>query len=416
MIFSGPDAICDALAALESASVVLALLRPGSAGVRVGRDVDLLVRQSDMARADEVLRAQGWLSPASAGHGSHRFYVLYEPRANAWYELDLVTRLDFGPMQSYGTDLAEACLRRAVREKGGVPELNPGDAFWVLFTHLAWKEATAPRLAELEMYAKKARVDGPVAEMVAEYIIGGRGGLDQILAAVSAGDWKNVETAQDQMRRRWRRSKAIEVSTGYGKNWLLRRTRPPKNRGRSIALLGLDGAGKTTVATSLKAQVAWPSASLYMGVWRESTLDHLVRHLIGAQLFLRMGRLSRAALLMRYHQSLGRLVILDRYTIDAGLPSPEADWKSRVSNFAVLHIAPEPDRLVFLDVLPAIAFARKGELSIDEMEGRRDFYRELCQGSPQSVTIDANRPLSEVLAEVNHVLWDDLVQYDGRRM
>ena len=413
--FNGPDAVCDVLAALESSSVVLAVLRPGSAGVRGGGDVDLLVRPCDMARADEVLRVLGWLSPANWGHGTHRFYVLYEPRAEAWYELDLVTRLDFGPMQSYKTDLAEACLHRIVREEGGLPVLDPCDAFWVLFAHLAWKQATAARLAELEAYARNARVEGPVAAMVTEYMVGGRDGLDQVLAAVSAGDWVKVETAQDQMRRRWRRSKAIEVSTEYTKNWLLRRTRPARNRGRSIALLGLDGAGKTTVATRLKADVAWPSASLYMGVWRESTLDHLVRRLIGAQLLMRIGRLSRVALVMRYHQYLGRLVILDRYIIDAELPSPEVDWKSRVSNFVVLRTAPEPDRLLFLDVPPSIAFARKGELSIDEMEDRRRFYLELCQRYQQLVTIDASRPLSEVLAEVNQVLWDDLVQSTSTR-
>jgi thymidylate kinase len=146
-----------------------------------------------------------------------------------------------------------------------------------------------------------------------------------------------------------------------------------------------------------------------MGVWRTSRLDRSVAHLPGAQLTLRLGRLSRVALLVRYHRALGRLVLLDRYVNDARLTSPDHDWKARLSAVLVLRTAAPPDRMVFLDVPPEVAYARKGELTLEELRGRRRCYLASQDHEPPMVTVDADQPLDRVLAAVNKVLWSDLV-------
>jgi thymidylate kinase len=145
-----------------------------------------------------------------------------------------------------------------------------------------------------------------------------------------------------------------------------------------------------------------------MGVWRESAADHALRHLLGARLLLRLVRLTRTALRARYHRALGRVVLLDRHVIDAVLPSPDLDWKGRVTAALVLRTAPDPDRLVFLDAPADVVFARKGELTPDELQRRREYYRSLAGRFSQLVTVDATQPLELVVREVNALLWSDL--------
>lgn len=407
----GTSPVYDALATLESSGAVYALLRGGPTSGRHGGDVDILVCRADMPQAIRSLQAAGWLAAPAAGHGSHRFLVRYDRPTGTWQHLDLVTRLEFGPTQAYRTppSFAESCLARRTRVNG-IPTLHPDDAFWSLFVHLAWKDATSTRRSELEDRARDASSTGPVADLVARLLSEGTAAPERALSAARAGEWDVVRCAQRRLRARWRRSARMGVTWNHATSSVLRRGAISKDVGLSVALLGLDGAGKTTVASKLQADIPWPTVSLYMGVWRESALDHLVRHITGARLALRLGRLTRTGLVTRYHRRLGRVVLLDRYVVDANLPSPDLDWKGRISAVLVLRTASPPDRLVFLDAPPEVVFARKGELTISELERRRECYHALKHRFPQLVTINADQPLDQVLREMSELLWDDLVR------
>jgi thymidylate kinase len=407
------DVVLRAFAALEGSGVTFALLRNTPSAGRTGGDVDVLIRAADIATAERCLAGIGWLRAHSAGHGSHRFHMVCDATTRTWHQLDLVTRLDFGPMQAYRTQLAEACLSRRVHQDG-VPVMHADDAFWLLFLHLAWKGATPSRWARLHSCAESAGARGPVADFLATLLPGGLASVENVLAAVQVNDWENVRRIQGQVQRRWKRARRMDITRVHGKNWMLRHVSTAKFPGSSLALLGLDGAGKTTVAARLHDEVPWPTVSLYMGVWRESSLDRLVRHIVGAQLALRLGRLARTNLVTRYHRALGRVVLLDRYIVDATLPSPDLDWKGRISAQLVLRTAAAPDRIVFLDAPAEVVFTRKGELTIDELRQRRDHYVEMSKQFPQWVTVDADRPLAEVLADVGEILWEDLVRSRAR--
>lgn len=398
-----------ALVALDRAGVGYAVMRavydvPGLSG-----DVDLLIPADDLGKAEHTLRVGGWISAPSSGHGSHRFFVTYDEESGRWYELDLVTRIDYGPLQAYRTELASPCLERRIQD-GEFPVLDPSDCFWLMFLHLVWRQLTPKRREELAAQASVAHSSGPVAEFVAAHLQDPAASLQRILAAARAADEEGVRTAQAALQQHWRRSQLLEIVAHETANWLLRRTSIPQAPGLTVALLGLDGAGKTTVATTLRQDIPWPTVSLYMGVWRESRLDNLFRHVMGARLVLRLGRLSRTGLLARYHRALGRLVILDRYVIDANLPSSTLDWKGKVSAYFVLKTAAEPDRLVFLDASPEVVFNRKGELTIEELRGRRDTYLAFERRFTHMLTVDAEQPLQQVILAVNRVVWDDLVR------
>ncbi|MGY1779748.1 hypothetical protein [Geodermatophilus sp. SYSU D01036] len=402
------EAVLAALSALDEAGVTFALLRGGDEPAS-GGDVDVLVAETDLATTEGHLRAAGWLRVPAAGHGSHRFHVRYDAGTRRWSELDLVTRIDLGSLQGYRTDLAAACLaRRGYRD--GLPVLDPDDAFWLLFAQQAWKPATPYRQRRLVQAARRASARGPVADLVAWLLPGGAAALEPALVAARAGDAGRVAALQRRLRARWRRADGGRVVVRQVANWVLQRARFAQERGSSLAFLGLDGAGKSTVVACLRDEVRWPTVSLYMGVWRESALDRLVRPIVGAQLLLRLGRLGRTALVTRYHRALGRIVLLDRYIVDATLPSPDLDWKGRVSAALVLRTAPAPDRMVFLDAPAEVVFARKGEIGIEELDQRRAHYQELQARSPQWVTVDCDRPLEQVLADVHAIVWDELVR------
>ena len=397
--------VVDALLAWDSDGLVVALQRPPT-GTPNG-DVDVLVSPTDLTRAEASLRDAGWLMAPSAGHGSHRFWVLRDPGSGEWHHLDLVTSLDFGPTLAYRTRLAETCLARR-RRRGGLPCLHPDDTFWLALLHQAWKDDTSPRRGRILLAARHAAVDGPVADFLAGRLRGGTAELERLLAAVRREDWPAVSAVLSGVRRRWRRAHGPGVLAHHLRNTVLRRLPGREVPGETIALLGLDGAGKTTVGSRLHDEVPWPTVWMYMGVWTESRLDRLVRPVIGAQLVLRLGRLSRIAALTRYHRRMGRVVLLDRYVVDATLPSPDLDWKGRVSAVFVQRTAAVPDRLVFLDAPEEVAFARKGELTFDEARDRREHYQALARSSPRWVTVDAAQPLDDVVAEVGRIVWDDL--------
>jgi thymidylate kinase len=403
------DLIPRALASLEGSGVTFALLPSISGEGSTGRVVDVLLRATDIAAAERCVAGIGWLRAHSAGHGSHRFHVLYDTTTGTWHQLRFLTRLDFGPTQAYRTQLAAACLSRRVC-RDGVPVVRSEDAFWLLFLRLAWEDATPGRWAQLHRCVAGAGARGPVAEFLATLLPGGLADLENVFAAIRARDWEHVRRIQRQLQGRWRRARRADIVRAHAGNWLLRRISIARSPGSSLALLGLDGAGKSTVAAKLRAEVPWPTVSLYMGVWKESSLDRLVRHIVGAQLALRLGRLARTNLVMRYQRALGRVVLLDRHVVDATLPAPDLDWKGRVSAVLVLRTAAAPDRLVFLDAPAEVVFARKGELTIEELRQRRNHYLEMSERYPQWVTIDAGRPLTDVLADVSEILWEDLVR------
>jgi len=397
-----------ALEMLEAAGVVLAVLRGAPGGK--GHDVDVLVSAKDEPRARSLLREHGWLSPPAAGHGTHRFYVRYDEVTGTWHELDLVTRLDFGPAQAHRTELAEPCLARRELRDDGPARLHPQDEFWVRFLHLAFKgDGAAARLGP----PPPGPPEGPAAQQVARLLAGSGAAPEAVVAACREGDRARVKRLLRELRAAWWRTEGVRAVARHATTWVRRRTAP--SPGLSLALLGLDGAGKTTVAARLLADVPWPTVSLYMGVWRESTVDHALRHVVGARLVLRLGRLTTTALRARYHRTLGRLVLIDRHVVDVVLPSPDLDWRGRVTAALVLRTAPDPDRLVFLDAPAEVVYARKGELTLEELRQRRSYYRSLAGRFPRLVTVDATQAVEQVLREVSALIWSDLQRLAATR-
>jgi thymidylate kinase len=218
-------------------------------------------------------------------------------------------------------------------------------------------------------------------------------------------------------------------------------------RGFTVALIGCDGAGKTTVARALERDTDLPVRYLYMGVSSDSSnrqlpttrVAHLVKRRRGAapdtagprlpapepapagavrrarrsaRSTLRL--LNRSAeewyrqLLALAYQRRGQIVVFDRhFTADYHARDVAAERRTlsrRVHGLMLTRLYPQPDLVIFLDAPPAVLHARKGEGTIASLGRRREEYFALGATLPRFRVVSATRPLPEVVGEVASIV------------
>lgn len=224
----------------------------------------------------------------------------------------------------------------------------------------------------------------------------------------------------------------------------------------TVALVGADGAGKSTIARSLPEHLPFPSAYLYMGVASASSnhalpttrLAHAVRRSLGRREDHGppdadgadgagtggRGPLGEARAVLRlanrlaeewYRQGLvwsararGRVVVFDRHFyldfhahhIAPAGGSPRR-WTDRLHGRLLDRAYPRPDLVIHLDAPPEVLLARKGEGTLESLARRRAEYVAIAPKFADFVVVDASRPLEVVRAEVV----DRIVEYAQRR-
>jgi thymidylate kinase len=214
----------------------------------------------------------------------------------------------------------------------------------------------------------------------------------------------------------------------------------------TVALIGPDGAGKSTIGRKLEQDFPLPAKYIYMGVNLESSNllfpttrlfleakrargrrpDITVpRHLYQAgsrsSLLKRSATSLRAGLrlasliieewfrqlIVWYYEFRGYLVILDRhfyfdyYVHDIANKNPERPFISRIHGFMLRKLYPKPDFVIFLDAPAEVLFARKPEGTLEARERRRQEYVGLREGAKNYVVVDVSRPEEEVLREIS---------------
>jgi thymidylate kinase len=174
-----------------------------------------------------------------------------------------------------------------------------------------------------------------------------------------------------------------------------------------VALVGPDGAGKSTLSDGLRSR--WPGSSraVYMGLWQDGRWDRLLHRVPGGRLGQRTARAVRGTLSARWHRACGRLVVLDRSQLDVRLPGAhDGSLGGRITERVLTTLAPEPDLVVVLDAPGEVMFERKGEHSAEVLEQRRQGYLALAAELPASLVVDATLPPGEVASRVLSRIWD----------
>jgi thymidylate kinase len=403
---SGPQPhrlLAAAFGALDDAGVRWCLLRAEDDLAAPGGDVDVLMARGDAARAEAALASTGFARLPARGHGPHRFFLAYDRDDDAWLKLDVVTELAFGPSYALRSHAAAACLARR-RRRNGVAVLDTADAFWCLLLHrLLDKGAIGPTAARLCALAADPRCATSPLALELDRRIASPGAAGRLIAAGRAGDAAALEALGRRLAGAWRRR---ERASGLPRRLAVaagRRAAPVARarRGLTVALLGPDGAGKSTAAGGLARAFPFPVRTISMS----PVPPRPVRGPRGAGFAVTVGGLLARWARAAGHRTRGRLVLFDRYPYDALLPPRRPlGRRGRLRRWAIGHACPPPDLTVALDAPGTILHARKHEHDPDVLEVERRAYAALAQRRGGAV-LDATHDAERVRRDLTAAIW-----------
>lgn len=226
----------------------------------------------------------------------------------------------------------------------------------------------------------------------------------------------------------------------------------------TVALIGADGAGKTSVARRLEEGTAIRFKYIYMGVNPDASnyalpttrLVQRARKWLGLETHAGgppdPGRRKRAGggLLRRgwrgirsgfrlanqlgeewfrqcvawYYQWRGFVVLFDRhfypdyFAHDISGDPGDRRLSRRIHGLLLNKLYPRPDMVILLDAPAQVLFDRKREGSVELIERRRQEYFRLRGRIPNFAVVRVDRPMDEVVREVLEIVGDFR---DGRK-
>jgi thymidylate kinase len=217
----------------------------------------------------------------------------------------------------------------------------------------------------------------------------------------------------------------------------------------TVALIGPDGAGKTTIGRRLENELPLPVKYVYMGI-NTAASNHLlpttravraIKRALGIDrdqggprdptaprrptkgLIRRTARAIKSAVslvnrlaeecyrqgLASYYMRRRNIVVFDRhyfpdyYAYD--ITARHRSWTQRVHGAFLSRIFPKPHLTIFLDAPAEVLWARKREGSVALLEKRRQDYLRVRDAVKYFVIVDANRPTTEVAGDVREAVW-----------
>ena len=217
-------------------------------------------------------------------------------------------------------------------------------------------------------------------------------------------------------------------------------------KGFTVAIVGADGSGKSTVARRLMEMSPADFKYMYMGASIDRSnislptsrlLTYLKRKRV-APLVEETGALPPAALMsdemkqrvprgrivkaigainrsaeewyrqgfVWAYQLRGYIVICDRHFLYEYFPNSRTFFAERqllsvrIHAFMLRHFYPKPHITFFLDAPPEALYARKPEWGIEHLERQRIGINEQGKSCPNFIRVDATQPIDKVVADV----------------
>jgi hypothetical protein len=374
-----------------------------------GGEVDLLLDRRHLDGARAAFRDEGFVELSAWGHAPHHFFVRYDAAFDRWIKCDVVTDLVYGgPRRSRCTALAGKCLSGRRRE-GGVPVLSPEDELFTLLLHeLLDKQTFRPhRIARLEQLRCRVTQPDRIARHLQTYWPAVT--WAQLAGIIDRGEWAALLARRGELQRSVRQasgSQPLDRGRAAAARLAGRLAGLVRPQAPSVSFLAPDGAGKSTLIAGLAEHFFGPACPIYMGLHQKHA-PAPARRLPGIGLLAALAGQWRRCLRARYQQAGGRLVLFDRYSYDAWLPSRRRRGRWSALRRAILARAcPAPDLSIVLDVPADVLFARKPEHPPALLEEQRECYRGLQRRVPRVVIVDAARPFADVRRTVMSLVWE----------
>ncbi|MCH8876473.1 MAG: hypothetical protein IIA89_06575 [Chloroflexi bacterium] len=320
---------------------------------------------------------------------------------------------------------------------------RPWNGFWVAAPEVEFRYLLAKKIlkASVPGYARKrlealVRDLGKQADTASEKLLGRRWG-PEALTWIRSGDWEAFEERISKLKkvlllRRLRQDPLSPIRywiPEVGRMW--QRWRHPT--GLFVAVLGADGAGKSTLIAHLRKELG--------GAFRSTATFHLMPGLLrrrgsAGPVTDPHGKSPRSAMVsllkliyysldytlgywLKVRPALARstLVIFDRYFDDLLVDPLRYRLKTTTAMARLLRrLIPRPDLLLVLDVPEEEALSRKQELPLDEVRRQREGYLALGAELPNAVVLDACLPPEEVARCARDVVLNLLhARYVSRR-
>lgn len=177
--------------------------------------------------------------------------------------------------------------------------------------------------------------------------------------------------------------------------------------GLSVAILGPDGAGKTTLTEAIGGSFVLPVRRLYAGLYPAGRRRFRLPGLETAAVLARQARLTVEAARERRR---GALVLFDQFAYDARLPLPAgAGRRSRLRRALIARSGSTPDVVIVLDAPTDVLVGRRDEHAREVIEAQRTRYAELARSVPDGVVVDARPSADAVRRSVTALIWSRIV-------
>ncbi|MEM4214356.1 MAG: phosphotransferase [Candidatus Methanomethylicaceae archaeon] len=397
-------------------------------------DLDIVVVSKDLPRLEKMLTeaTSAWLVQLLQHERTCYYFVLAVPDGD---------KVRFLPVDA-ATD-----YRRDGRIWFTAEELLEGrrkwNSFWVAapkveFKYLLVKKILKQGLPQHAQVRLQELADslGPLADRDVQCLLGQRWGK-RVIKWIRDGNWLELEADLPRLKKvlKWERLKREPLNAlrywlpEFARLW--RRWQHPT--GLFVAVLGPDGAGKSTLIESLSKEVA--------GAFRRKAQFHLAPALLRRQgdggpvtdphgkpprswfaSLLKLGYywldytlgywLKIRPLLVR-----SALVLFDRYYDDL-LIDPKRYryggpmWAARLLSW----LTPRPDLFLVLNVPREQLMMRKQEVSPEELERQVRAYREFAANTPNAFLLDGSTPIEKVVAQARDAILEYLqVRYLSHR-
>lgn len=431
-------AVASVFARLEQAAIPHCVLRNREhipASLLTGSDVDVIVPAG--TAPEDLLRAVSDLRPVHV--------AVHRATMEVYFAVgNLLLHVDFliADRQWRGARyLANSEILRGVWDDQGIAVASPvHQAFCAWFSSLLRMRRFKPRYGPLIC---RAVTDQPQAMHALLQSAFGAALADRLLQLARAEQWSEMDALAPRCRRAvwWRAAVRHPLATlaGAVRHYAAEAVRWIHPPGLAVAVLGPDGAGKSTVCSLLGAM---PRSRLpFRGV--EAT--HLYDRVLPMLSEIKQGRVRRSrrtpvtehnphgksahplpvALLTvgygivdqwlsdcvfsRRKRSQNRLLLCDRHPRELLLDGkrfrfPGPAWLARM----LTRLMPMPDLVILLDAPAEVLQRRKQEVPFEETQRQAAAYRAYVGSLPQGRIVDGTQPAEAIAEQIRNLLLETL--------